>query len=52
VLPLLPQPKVSQDGDDDDDESDQVDDAVHRMFSFLPSTLDVTTTPDQWTKGH
>jgi hypothetical protein len=44
-MPLLPQPEESQDGDDDHDESDQVDDVVHRMYSFLPSTLVATTPP-------
>jgi hypothetical protein len=44
-MPLLPQPEVSQEGDDDHDDSDQVENVVHLMYSFLPSTLVATTPP-------
>jgi hypothetical protein len=41
----LPNPEVSQDGDDDHDDSDHVKDVVHLMYSFLPSTLVATIPP-------
>jgi hypothetical protein len=41
----LPNPEVSQDGDNDHDESDHVEDVVHLVYSFLPSTLVATMPP-------